>query len=185
MSHPRRIANLSLAGLGLLLAGCLAWLLLGGGSAPGTLEGEHPPEPLAATNSLGVPGKVALPTLANTWQIPLFSAGRQPDAARAAATGGPGLDGLVLTGVVVVGDFRQALFKQPNGRDLVLRPGATLGNGWRVGSIEPTLVRFEQGVQTRELQLPRPRVPNMKIPAQDSSIIPGRAGLLPPAEKSQ
>ena len=184
MSRARRIANLSLGGLGLVLAGCLSWLLLGGGSAPGILEAEHPPEPLAMASATGLPQKTALPSLANTWQTPLFSAGRQPDAARSAAAG-PGLDGLVLTGVVVVGDFRQALFKQPNGRDLVLRPGATLGNGWRVGSIEPTLVRFEQGVQTRELQLPRPRVPNMKIPAQESSIIPGRAGRLPPAEKSQ
>lgn len=163
MSVWRQPLIQGLAVLVLVLALVVGWLLSGAGRepvwAPTTGQATDPVAP-----SLPVlPAPVALDRLANTWQTPLFSATRQPDqAARTVKAAATDLGGLKLTGIVFADGVRRALFKQADGRDLSLREGGKLGNGWRLQYIEKQAVQFELDGRTQRLQLPTPRLPNIK-----------------------
>ncbi|MFC3228226.1 hypothetical protein ACFOGJ_13355 [Marinibaculum pumilum] len=68
----------------------------------------------------------------------------------------PPLNGYTLVGVVISGDRRSALIKEPSGsKTLVLETGHTL-DGWRLQDVMTDKVKFESGKQTFELAFPRP-----------------------------
>lgn len=170
-----------LAGLALLLAGLWAWLATGIGSQPEWPAASAAPAQATAVAVVEVPATVSLGEVANTWQTPLFSTTREPDRAVQMTRATPDLSGLRLTGVVIDGPLRRALFKQADGHDLSLREGGQLANGWRLQRIEAQAVVLELDGQVRRLQLPSPRLPNMPVPAPASSILLNRSAPSSPA----
>ncbi|WAH56004.1 general secretion pathway protein GspB [Pseudomonas silvicola] len=170
-----------LAGLALMLAGLLAWLATGVGSQPQWPVAEPVPVHGAIAPAVEIPAGVALGEVANAWQAPLFSPAREPDRSVQMAKATPDLSGLRLTGVVIDGTVRRALFKQADGHDLSLREGGQLASGWRLQRIEAQAVVLELNGQVRRLQLPSPRLPNMPVPAPASSILLNRSAPSSPA----
>lgn len=92
------------------------------------------------------------------WQQPLFSPGRQPDAARTGAAAQT-LDGVRLSGVVVDGQASWALLRLADQRSLKLARGAALDSGWVLSQVEATTATFQRQGQSRTLSLPVPRLP--------------------------
>lgn len=181
MTAWRRPLVQALALLALLLAAALAWLCSGVGSQPQWPPTQAQPAPVVAAEAPALPEAPELQQLGNTWQSPLFSPDRAPDRAVQAAKAAPDLNGLRLTGVVIDGSVRRALFKQADGRDLSLREGAQLANGWRLLRVENQAVQLELNGQSRRLQLPAPRLPNMPVKPSPSSILPNGPAPSPPA----
>lgn len=149
----------ALGALALLLLALLAWLLTAPEPVPQWDAPARPGLPANVASSISLPPAPTLQSLANTWQAPLFSPNRQPDQAnRQAPVAKASLAGLRLTGVVINGPLRVALLKQ-DGRDISVREGAKLANGWLLKRVEPLNVQFEYQGQVQSLQLPAPRVP--------------------------
>lgn len=122
--------------------------------APGEPEVAAPQETAASPVDPPAPD---LQSLAAAWQQPLFSPERKPDIQPGPARKRRDASTLTLTGVIVEGPRRVALFKQKAGADLALKEGATLGEGWRISRIEPRSVelRDDSGVQVLYLMTPR------------------------------
>lgn len=177
----RRPLVQALALLALVLAAALAWLWNGVGSQPQWPATEMRQAPVAAADPPALPEAPGLQQLGNTWQTPLFSPDRAPDKPVQTAQAAPDLNGLRLTGVVIDGNVRRALFKQADGRDLSLREGAQLANGWHLLHVDAQAVQLELDGQRRSLQLPAPRLPNMPMKPAPSSILPNVPAPLPPA----
>lgn len=153
MSHKR----LLLLAINALLLGGLAWAWLDQDHAVAWLPAEgkaHVPAPPAPP-----PAMVELPEAQRqlAWQHPLFSPGRQPDAAKAAAA--QTLDGVRLSGVVVDGQASWALLRLADQRSLKLARGAALDSGWVLSQVEATSATFQRQGQARTLSLPVPRLP--------------------------
>lgn len=149
----------ALSALALLLLALLVWLLTAQEQALQWDEPARPNLPANVASTISLPPAPSLQSLANTWQVPLFSPRRQPDQAnRQAPVAKASLAGVRLTGVVINGPLRVALLKQ-DGRDVSVREGARLANGWLLKSVEPLRVQFEFQGQVQTLQLPAPRVP--------------------------
>lgn len=185
MSVWRQPLVQGLTALTLVLALVVVWLLSGAGREPVWSQNTEPATDPATTALPVLPAPVALDSMANTWQTPLFSPTRQPDqAARTVRAGAADLGGLKLTGIVFAQGVRRALFKQADGRDLSLREGAKLGNGWRLQHIEQQAVQFELDGRTQRLQLPTPRLPNIKSVGPAGRPVPSASsaanGLAPP-----
>lgn len=171
MNTWRQPQVLLLALLALLLAVVVAWLWTGVGSQPQWLPELPPPVPATPPDSPQAAPPPSLQALAGTWQTPLFSPDRAPDKAAQSAQAAPDLNGLRLTGVVIDGSVRHALFKQADGHDLSLREGAQLANGWHLQRVEAQAVQLELNGQQKRLLLPAPRLPNMPMKPAPSSIL--------------
>ena len=179
-----------LTALALVLALVVVWLLNGAGREPVWAQTTEPATDPAAAALPVLPAPVAIDQLANTWQMPLFSPTRQPDqVARTVRAGAADLGGLKLTGIVFAEGVRRALFKQADGRDLSLREGGKLGNGWRLQHIEKQAVQFELDGRTQRLQLPTPRLPNIKGVGPAGRPVPSASsaadGLAPPTSVAE
>jgi general secretion pathway protein N len=149
----------ALSALALLLLALLGWLLSAPGPAPQWDEPARPDLPANVASAISLPPAPTLQSLANTWQAPLFSPNRQPDQAnRQAPVAKASLAGVRLSGIVINGPLRVALLKQ-DGRDVSVREGAKLANGWLLKRVDPLSVQFEYQGQVQTLQLPAPRVP--------------------------
>lgn len=161
----------------LLLAGLLISLIGGLGTTPSWFPADQRAAPSSPPATPVLPPLFPREPLADTWQTPLFSPDRAPDAPVRQVKNSPDLVGLRLTGVVIDGTFRRALFRQADGRDVTLLEGGQLANGWRLQHIEAQAVQLELDGQNRRLQLPSPRLPspaphtNTEVSPPDSSII--------------
>jgi general secretion pathway protein N len=142
----------------LLLGALVISLLNGAGRQPPALS---PVQPLPWAQAAPPPALAPVPlqSLAQAWQRPLFSTDRSPDLAPALVQPGADVSGLLLTGVMVNGKQRIALFKQADGRTLAVREGATLGGDWRVARIAPREVELSRPGSQQTLQLVTPRLP--------------------------
>jgi hypothetical protein len=141
----------------------------------GGSEEQEPPQPRRLDAVAPGPGNPqatvpSLDSLQSAWLQPLFNPDRKPDPQRSATVAEPGLEGLKLTGVVLNGTRSIALFKQPDGRNLVLKEGMTLTAGWRVFRIEARQVEVRNVDDARVLQLSTPRLPAVPVP------LPNRIG---------
>lgn len=165
-----------LAVLALLLASVVGWLATGVGSEPSWLPPATAPAdaPSRAVEATPLPAAVDLGSLSNSWQTPLFSRDRKPDQPQRTVQPSADLGGLKLTGIVLAEGVRRALFKQADGRDLLLREGARLGSGWRLQRIENQAVQFELDGRSQRLQLPAPRLPDVSERARASPDAPAR-----------
>ena len=121
-----------------------------------------------------LPEAPPIQSLGVAWQKPLFNPERAPDAQRTAARTGVDLTGILLTGVVIDGERRVALFKQPGGASLALKEGATLREGWRIRRIESRRVELYNDSESRVMQLTTPRLPTSPTPAPTPSREPIR-----------
>jgi general secretion pathway protein N len=168
-----------LAALLVLLGTVLGWLSTGAGSHPDWLVTQEIDAPLSTAPVPLLPTPVPLEQLVDTWKTPLFSPTREPDKPVRTVKTATDLGGLKLTGVIIDGPVRHALFKQADGRDLSLREGGQLPGGWRVQRIEPLAVQFELDGNTQRLQLPALRLPGVKppgaVPAKTTDAQPRRA----------
>lgn len=133
-------------------------------SAPPAMAPEQEPAGAFQTPSLE--------DLAAAWQRPLFNPDRGPDVQAAPASSGPDLSTFLLTGIIIEGDHRVALFKQQGGASLALREGATLKDGWRIRRIEPRRIELHNNSESRMLQLLTPRLPSAPAPARPRSASP-------------
>jgi general secretion pathway protein N len=162
-----------LAALALMLAIVLGWLSTGVDSDPDWLAIQEADAPLATAPTPLLPTPVSLEQVTNTWKAPLFSPTREPDKPKRAVKTATDLGGLKLTGVIIDGSVRHALFKQADGRDLYLREGGQLSSGWHVLRIDAQAVEFELDGNTQRLQLPTPRLPEVKRPGAAPANTPG------------
>ncbi|CAG8871111.1 hypothetical protein PS627_04291 [Pseudomonas fluorescens] len=153
-----------------LLAG-LAVVLLRVQEAPEQASSASPAT-APVPESPGAPETPALQSLAAAWQRPLFNPDREPDAQGISASSGPDLSTFLLTGIVIEGDHRVAMFKQKGGASLTLREGATLKDGWRIRRIDPRRVELHNNSESRVLQLLTPRLPSAPAPARARSASP-------------
>ena len=156
MIGPLRPLEWGLLGLAGLLGLLMAVILSSIGDAPRWL----PEEPMHAQPSVSVQAAptLALQDLASTWQAPLFSPDRSPDAAVGQAEISS-LSSLKLTGVLLDGDLRVALLKRDEGPPLKVHQGQTLPNGWRLEHLTPLHARFVLDGRTQTLSLSVPRLP--------------------------
>lgn len=151
----------------------LAAVLLAG-LALALLSARDESQPVASTPPVMVPAHEtasalqapSLQSLAAAWQRPLFNPDREPDAQGVPASAGPDLSTFLLTGIIIEGDHRIALFKQQGGASLALREGATLKDSWRIRRIEPRRVELHNSSESRVLQLLTPRLPSAPASAR-------------------
>lgn len=119
-------------------------------------EANHRPAVAAKTPVLS---PVALPSLANAWQTPLFSVDRRPDLQQPANQAASSLSGLTLTGVLLDGTVQLAFIKPATGPALKVRLNGPLPNGWTLRAISPTSATFGLGERTETLAVRRLRLP--------------------------
>ncbi|NWC95869.1 MULTISPECIES: general secretion pathway protein GspN [unclassified Pseudomonas] len=153
--RPLEWGLLGVAGLlGLLMVGILSSI----GDAPQWLE--EPASTVRANASAKdrVAPSATLDSLAGTWQAPLFSPDRRPDAAVGQAEISS-LSSLTLSGVLLGSDLRVALLKRADGPPLNVHQGQTLPNGWRLEHLTPLHARFVRDGRTQTLSLSVPRLP--------------------------
>lgn len=153
--RPLEWGLLGVAGLlGLLMAGILSSI----GDAPQWLDEPASTARANASAKVRIAPSASLESLAGTWQAPLFSPDRSPDAAIGQAEVSS-LSSLKLTGVLLDGDLRVALLKRPDGPPLNIHQGQTLPNGWRLEHLTPLHARFVLDGRTQTLSLSVPRLP--------------------------
>lgn len=157
------IASLKAAEFGLIAVAMLLLLsivcVLGGvGHSPDWLPAAIP---LQRDDSRQVPGVpvAQLSSLANTWQTPLFSTDRSPDATRYQLEQTSSLNGLSLSGVILTRDVQVAFIRQNNGPALKLRQGESLPNGWTLQTLTPLQAVFTLDGRNETLSLPAPKLP--------------------------
>jgi hypothetical protein len=115
-----------------------------------------------------IPDDAALASLQSlelAWLHPLFNPDRKPDPKRGGEPSGHGLEGMQLTGVVIDGARRMAMFKQVGGPNLTLKEGAMLNAGWQVVRIDARRVELHSADNSRVLQLATPRLPAVPVPS--------------------
>lgn len=147
--------------LGILCAAVIAWRTSDlqpatESAGPTVSESEQASAPVAPTPDVQ--------DLEAAWLHPLFSPERAPDAQRTPGTTGPGLDGFRLTGVVIEGERKIAMFKRPDGSTLTIKEGATLTSAWQVKHINARRVELSSGDQSHMLELTVPRLPAVPVP---------------------
>lgn len=119
-------------------------------------EPNHRPAVVAKTPSLS---RVELPSLANSWQTPLFSVDRRPDLQQSGTQAASSLAGLTLTGVLLDGTVQLAFIKPATGPALKVRLNGPLPNGWTLRAISPTSATFGLGERNETLTVRRLRLP--------------------------
>ena len=152
-----------------LLAVALVLLVLIALVVNGTWQSENwlPTEPdrrpavVAKTPALS---RVELPSLANTWQTPLFSVDRRPDLQQAGHQAASSLNGLTLTGVMLDGTVQVAFIRPATGPALKVRLNGQLPNGWTLRAISPTSATFGLGERSETLTVRRLRLPAPSAP---------------------
>jgi len=113
-----------------------------------------PPQPAKADPpSATEAARPPLQAFANTWEQPLFSPGRQPDATPLGDGTPASLQGLVLTGSLVTDTLRIALLRDAGGKAITLAQGKRLSNGWTLERLEPTEAWFVFDGQQQRLRL--------------------------------
>ena len=108
------------------------------------------PEPLVSD---ATPAAPPLQALANTWEHPLFSPGRQPDVRPLGDTTPASLQGMVLTGSLVTDTLRVALLRDASGKEVSVAQGKALANGWTLERLDPTEALFVLEGQQQRLRL--------------------------------
>lgn len=153
--RPLEWVLLGVAGLlGLLMVGILSSI----GDAPQWLPAPEAGTRTQAAAKLLIAPSATLDSLAGTWQAPLFSPDRSPDAAVGQAEASS-LSSLKLTGIVLDGDLRVALLKRADGPPLKVQQGQTLPNGWTLEHLTPRDARFVLDGRTQTLSLRALRLP--------------------------
>ncbi|HKS13360.1 MAG TPA: hypothetical protein VJS90_10030 [Pseudomonas sp.] len=167
----RRAARIALLLATIVLAGGVAAVLFSARDEPG-----HPAEVAQSLapppEAPGLPEAPSVQVFAAAWQHPLFNPERAPDAQGVSASSGPDLSTFLLTGIIIEGDRRVAMFKQKGGASLTLREGATLKDGWRIQRIEARRVELHNNSESRVLQLLTPRLPSAPAPARARTASP-------------
>lgn len=126
---------------GLGLGQGFTWLPPLSSDLPGPLVGDAPPvaPPLQA--------------FANTWEQPLFSPGRLPDAKPIGNEAPAALQGMVLTGSLITDTLRIALLRDASGKGVSVAQGEALANGWTLERLDATEALFVLDGQQQWLRL--------------------------------
>lgn len=166
----RRVPLLALLLAAVLLAGLALVLLSARDASPPVASA--PPAVAPEREPAGAFQPPSLQDLAAAWQQPLFNPDRGPDAQGVPTSSGPDLSTFLLTGIIIEGDHRVALFKQQGGASLALREGATLKDGWRIRRIEPRRIELHNSSESRMMQLLTPRLPSAPATARPRPASP-------------
>lgn len=151
-------AERALMAVALVLLVLIALVLNGTWQSADWLPAESAHRPAVAAKTL-VLSPVALPSLANAWQTPLFSVDRRPDLQQPANQAASSLSGLTLTGVLLDGTVQLAFIKPATGPALKVRLNGPLPNGWTLRAISPTSATFGLGERNETLTVRRLRLP--------------------------
>lgn len=151
-------AERALMAVALVLLVLIALVLNGTWQSADWLPAEPAHRPAVAAKT-PVLSPVALPSLANAWQTPLFSVDRRPDLQQPANQAASSLSGLTLTGVLLDGTVQLAFIKPATGPALKVRLNGPLPNGWTLRAISPTSATFGLGARTETLTVRRLRLP--------------------------
>ncbi|MGA3679074.1 hypothetical protein [Pseudomonas graminis] len=151
-------AERALMAVALVLLVLIALVLNGTWQSADWLPAEPAHRPAVAAKT-PVLAPVALPSLANAWQTPLFSVDRRPDLQQPANQAASSLSGLTLTGVLLNGTVQLAFIKPTTGPALKVRLNGQLPNGWTLRAISPTSATFGLGERTETLTVRRLRLP--------------------------
>lgn len=100
------------------------------------------------------------------WTTPLFNVQRQADSTNQVqppVEAVPPLDGVIVTGIVVAGTVKIAMFKDSSGKTFSVNEGKTLANGWTLARITERHIELSYGQTQKTLELSVPRLP-MTLP---------------------
>jgi general secretion pathway protein N len=119
----------------------------------------RPVPPLPAVRAVTLPTPAPLPSYAQTWEHPLFSADRKPIVTQGGGSEGVSLGDLQLTGIILTPKLHIALLGPVNGKDedkqVSVREGATLpDSNWKLIQVLPRSAIFTSPSGRTELKLP-------------------------------
>ena len=141
-----------------VLTSALAWALLSGAPAVQWAQPDTPaPVPLGAPAALRQ-AELPLGERSVAWQQPLFSPDRQPDP-QTSQPEARKLDGVRLTGVVVDNQASWALLRLANQRNVKLKQGEALDDGWVLHQVAAGSATFQRQGLAYTLNLHVPRLP--------------------------
>ena len=116
--------------------------------------------PLPAAHAVTLPVPPPLPSYAQTWEHPLFSADRKPIVTQGGGSEGVSLGDLQLTGIILTSKLHMALLGPVNGKgdddkQVSVREGATLpDSSWKLIQVLPRSAIFASPSGRTELKLP-------------------------------
>jgi general secretion pathway protein N len=120
----------------------------------------RPVPPLPAARAVALPTPPPLPSYAQTWEHPLFSADRKPIVTQGGGSEGVSLGDLQLTGIILTPKLHIALLGPVNGKgdddkQVSVREGATLpDSNWKLIQVLPRSAIFTSPSGRTELKLP-------------------------------
>lgn len=137
----------------------LVSLLIGAGRGV-SWNPPRPVPPLPAAHAVTLPVPPPLPSYAQTWEHPLFSADRKPIVTQGGGSEGVSLGDLQLTGIILTSKLHMALLGPVNGKgdddkQVSVREGATLpDSSWKLIQVLPRSAIFTSPSGRTELKLP-------------------------------
>lgn len=161
----------------------LASLLIGAGRGV-SWDSPRPVPPLPAARAVPLPTPPPLPSYAQTWDHPLFSADRKPIVTQGGGSEGVSLGDLQLTGIILTPKLRMALLGPVNGKgdddkQVSVREGATLpDSNWKLLQVLPRSAIFTSPSGRTELKLPAGAP--IDQPASTSNAPQGAVPMNPP-----
>ena len=134
-------------------------LLFGAGRGV-SWDSPRPVPPLPAVHAVTLPTPPPLPSYAQTWEHPLFSADRKPIVTAGGGSEGVSLGDLQLTGIILTPSLHMALLgpvnsKGDDDKQVSVREGATLpDSSWKLIQVLPRSAVFASPSGRTELKLP-------------------------------
>lgn len=147
------------AGVAVAVLGVVLLTLLFGAGRGVSWDPPRPVPPLPATHAVTLPTPPPLPSYAQTWEHPLFSADRKP-IVTAGGSEGVSLGDLQLTGIILTPSLHMALLgpvnsKGDDDKQVSVREGSTLpDSSWKLIQVLPRSAIFASPNGRTELKLP-------------------------------
>lgn len=164
-----------IAGVAVAVLGVVLLSLLFGAGRGVSWDLPRPVPPLPATHAVTLPAPAPLPTYAQTWEHPLFSADRKPIVTAGGGSEGVSLGDLQLTGIILTPSLHMALLgpvnsKGDDDKQVSVREGSTLpDSSWKLVQVLPRSAIFASPNGRTELKLPAGAPIDQQQPAPNAS----------------
>lgn len=149
-----------IAGAVVAVLGVALLSLLFGAARGVSWDPPRPVPPLPAAHTVTLPTPPPLPSYAQTWEHPLFSADRKPIVTAGGGNEGVSLGDLQLTGIILTPSLHMALLGPVNGKgdddkQVSVREGTSLpDSNWKLIQVLPRSAIFASPSGRTELKLP-------------------------------
>ncbi|MFC3652533.1 hypothetical protein ACFONN_13330 [Dyella humi] len=148
------------AGVVVAVLGVVLLSLLFGAGRGVSWDPPRPVPPLPAVHAVTLPMPPPLPSYAQTWDHPLFSADRKPIVTAGGGNEGVSLGDLQLTGIILTSSLHMALLgpvnsKGDDDKQVSVREGSILpDSNWKLVQVLPRSAIFASPSGRTELKLP-------------------------------